>query len=286
MASDSMAVPGAKGGSGKLTLYLGIMFGILAAIVVAIVLTGENGGDSKVVPATRVAVVAAKDIPANTRLTAAMLKTEVFDLKDVDAESFTAVSQVTNRVTARDIKTGDVILPVLVSETRGSGLTFTVKPGMRAVSIGVKEVVTAGGNIAPGNYVDVMGFFNVPKGYDINNTINVFLNSKQLRPVLPSNDDNTTVTLTFLQNVRVLAVAQNLSNAGEPTDRTATAKQAGGPIDPAKTNPKAGTVTLEVTPEQSQILALADEAAGLRLVLRPFGETDTEFVNPIILVTK
>jgi Flp pilus assembly protein CpaB len=232
-----MAVPGARGQGGKLALWLGIMLGILAAIIVAIALTG-SGGDEKSVPATRVAVVASRDIPANTRLTSSMLKTEVFDLKDVDAESFTAVSQVTNRVTARDIKTGDVILPVLVSETRGSGLTFTVKPGMRAVSIGVKEVVTAGGNIAPGNYVDVMGFFNVPKGYDINNTINVFLNSKQLRPVLPSNDDNTTVTLTFLQNVRVLAVAQSLSNAGEPTDRTATAKQAGGPIDPARLTPR------------------------------------------------
>jgi pilus assembly protein CpaB len=261
------------------------MLGVLAAIVIAIVLSG-NSSDEKVVPASRVAVIAARDIPANTRVTAAMLKTEVFDLKDVDAESFSAVSQVTNRVTSRDLKAGDVVVPAVVSETRGSGLTFTVKPGMRAASIGVKEVVTAGGNIVPGNYVDVIGFFSVPKGYDINNTINVFLNSRQLRPALASNDDNTTVTLTFLQNVRVLAVAQSLSNAGEPTDRTATAKSPGGPTEPAKTNPKAGTVTLEVTPEQAQILTLADESAGLRLLLRPFGETDTEFVNPIILVTK
>ena len=43
------------------------------------------------------------------------------------------------------------------------------------------------------------------------------------------------------------------------------------------------TVTLEVTPQQAQILALADSSATLRLTLRPFAEDTRNAVPPFII---
>jgi hypothetical protein len=53
------------------------------------------------------------------------------------------------------------------SATAGEGLNFTLRPGMRAVSISVSEVVIAGGNLAPDNHVDVIGVFRIAQGGDV-----------------------------------------------------------------------------------------------------------------------
>ena len=85
---------------------------------------------------------------------------------------------------------------------------------MRAVSIGVEEVVTAGGNISPDNRVDIVGVFRVPEGGDVNSIIQVMTGQRPLAPLTAP--QNASVTFTILQNVRVLAVAQDLS-AGSAT---------------------------------------------------------------------
>jgi Flp pilus assembly protein CpaB len=50
-----------------------------------------------------------------------------------------------------------------------------------------------------------------------------------------------------------------------------------------RANPKASTITLEVTPQQAQILAIADMQGDLRLSLRAFGDANKVAVNPIVV---
>jgi len=279
MAAEELTARARGEGFNRLSLLLGLGLGAVAAVLIAVILT--NAADDKTertVPATRVAVVAAQDIQVNTRLTANMLKVSSFKIEDVDADAFTTASQLTNRVTASAVVAGQVILPSMVSTTAGVGLTFTLSPGMRAMSIGVKEVVTAGGNVTPGNFVDIVGVFQVSKAGDAAPLI-AQLTGEPVGPLFAP--EGSTVTFTLLQNVRVLAVAQNLPN--EP--KASTSSDGGTTAAPTEdTNPKASTVTLEVTPQQAQILAVADLHGTLRLSLRPFGEEGRAPVNPIIVL--
>jgi pilus assembly protein CpaB len=76
---------------------------------------------------------------------------------------------------------------------------------------------------------------------------------------LPNGGTNTQLTDVLLQNIRVIAIDQNAKNSdGTPA--------------------VARTATLEVTPIDSQKLALAQEAGSLSLVLRKPGETN----NPVV----
>lgn len=262
MTSESLTAPAPR--NGRLLLYGGLIMGVIAAALVAYVLsTADDDGTATAQPATtRIAVAAARDIPARTRITADMLKVGVFKIEDVDSEAFGAVSQVVNRVSSADIAAGQVITPARVSETTGTGLTFKVSPGMRAISIGVNEVTATGGNVAPGDFVDLIAIFNLKDGADINGIVNGLLTGEPApQPLIAGG--RSILTITLLQNVRVLAVAQNAAPSAETT--------ASGPAK-VESNPKASTVTLEVTPEKAQILALAGKEATLRLSLRPFGE--------------
>ncbi len=51
------------------------------------------------------------------------------------------------------------------------------------------------------------------------------------------------------------------------------------PIDQPDPNPEAITATLAVSPEDAQVLAMADEFADLRLTLRPFGDSEEQVVS-------
>jgi pilus assembly protein CpaB len=274
MTGEALTAPSANR-SGRIFLYAGLLLGVVAAILVAMVLSdaGESDQTATQAPTTRVAVVAAEDIPANTRITPEMLKVGIFEPEDVDAESFGAISQVVNRVTSDEAVAGQPITPALVSNTRGEGLNFTIEPGMRGISIGVEEVVAAGGNISPGNYVDVIAVIELGDNPDVVSIAAGLLGDEPLPPPVVAGGFKT-LTLTLLQNVRVLAVDQTLP---EETTGGADASAATG----TDTNPRAGTVTLQVTPDQAQKLALADNFATLRLSLRPFGEDTESPVAPL-----
>jgi Flp pilus assembly protein CpaB len=107
----------------------------------------------------------------------------------------------------------------MVSTTAGDNLTFKIAPGMRAVSIGVKEVVIAGGNITPGDRVDVIGVVEVPPNTDI--AFMIFGLTGEPAPMgFTQFNRPSIVTFTLLHNAKVLAVAQNLPTQRRPLSRS------------------------------------------------------------------
>jgi pilus assembly protein CpaB len=279
MATEELTFSPRGRGAGRLSLWLGLAAAAGAAVLIALILSG--GADKeKTVPADRFAVVANRDIPAQTRITREMLKVDTFELSKVDGDAFSTVAQLENRVTATRVQAGQVIVPSMVSTTAGESLTFNVAPGMRGLSIGVKEVITAGGNITPGDHVDIIGVVEVPPNTDIAGIV-AGLTGEQSPIGSTLYNRASSVTFTLLQNVKVLAVAQNLPNQPQPA-ATSTAGGATNPAPNEAANPKAATVTLELTPQQAQIMAIADNKATLRLSLRPFGEEGRGQVFPII----
>lgn len=155
----------------------------------------------------------------------------------------------------RAIESGEPITrQALVPDVRvgNNFLSARISPGMRAVAVSVKASTMAGGFMAPGDHVDVIMSYT---------------------PNLPNVEDEISdqvvrrfASQTVLSNVKVLAVDQNAKDEDRP----------------AKV---AKTVTLEVTQEGAQIIALADRMGDLSLALRRIGEKDAPVSVAVPLTT-
>ncbi len=110
-------------------------------------------------------------------------------------------------------------------------LSAVLQPGMRAVSIAVTQTSDISGFVFPGDRVDVLITLPLPaEGQNGNGYVHK-------------------AAQTVLHDIRVIAVDQQLdSKSGQAV--------------------VARTVTLEVTPKQSEVVALADEMGKLSLSLR------------------
>ena len=116
------------------------------------------------------------------------------------------------------------------------GLAAKIPDGMRAIAVKTNEVMNMAGFIFPGSHVDVL---MTVRG--------------------ESSDASTTTARTVLQNVQVLSTGTKMDP--DPAGK------------PAESKPDAVTVvTLLVTPEQSQKLALAQSQGAIQFVLRNGGD--------------
>ncbi len=137
----------------------------------------------------------------------------------------------------------------------GIGLNALVSPGSRAMSVAVDAETGVAGFIQPGNYVDVI---------------------VTIRPD-DTEEDRKWVSKAFLQGVKVLAVGKKLES-GDTTGKTVSKRSS------VRDKP---TVTLELTLEESQELALSATRGDIHLVLRndiDITEHDTQGVATSSLV--
>lgn len=241
---------------GRKALMVALVLGLLAAYLSWMFLqrAGAGARAGALVPV----VVAAVDIPVRAELTPEMLKIKQVPADARHAKALTAFEQAAGKVTNLPIAAGEQVLSTkFFSRKEDSGLAFRIPPGKRAVSVNVNEVITSGGLIVPGDFVDVISVFSgvaAAAGREV-----------------PS--DLATIVL---QNVEVLAVAQSLQGTTEATGLTGAFN--GTRQDPrqeAVARPTARTATLAVTPEEAQKLILAEEKGKIRLALRAVDDHDT-----------
>jgi pilus assembly protein CpaB len=274
----------AAGRTNRRLLLLGLVAGIVAAILVYAALSRSSGNTSGATgaPAMVSAVVAKQDIPARTKITSDMVEVRQVPT-DIHSElAYADLSQVVGQVTRYPIATNEEVLSTKVVSLAsvakaGDSLSYVIPDGNRAISIQVSEVVSSGGLVLPGDYVDVIGVFDVTFG---------------------AGDQQTTVDKYFsriiLQNIEVLAVAQTVVDtapaAGTTTDTggdTTTTDTSGQRVrnTEASPEPKASTVTLSVTPQEAQLLFLAEENGVLRLAVRPYGDATVQDI-PFVAETE
>src|SRR3990170_1938268 len=245
-------------------LILALITGLVAAIVVFVALNQGGGGSDNAktgsaVTTTSAVVVAKSDIAAGTEITAGMVK--VIEVPDslLVGDAFTSTQLVVGEAARYPIAAGEQVTRARVgANTEGDGLAFVVPAGMRAIAVSVDEITGVGGLILPGDRADVIAVISEQAG-----------------------TNNPDRVVTVLQDVEVLAVAQS---AQEPVptaseDAAAQAETDGAsttsgqlPEDP-EPQPSARTVTLALTPEQVQLLALVQEEGSVYLSLRRFGDT-------------
>ena len=130
-----------------------------------------------------------------------------------------------------------ILMPFLdATSTRGSSLAYDLDKSVRAVSLSIGGASAVSGLIRPNDRVDVLGTFAMP--------------SKENPEIMEI------TTMTILQNVLVLAVGTE----------TAKSRVASGSRSAMRGY---STVTLEVTPEEAELLVFAEYTKGqLTLTLR------------------
>jgi Flp pilus assembly protein CpaB len=223
-------------------------------------------------------VVAKTTLPAQTALTLDNVEIRDVATDAVQPNAASTLTDVQGKALTVPVAAGQQILtPFLASADAPEIKKFAdlVPAGKRAMSVTFTELNTAGGLIAPGDFVDVIGVFS-------KNTL------------------GKDQSMLILQDILVLAVAQ--STSADQLPRQAGASSAnpaslplptrGGtglpsptpasvPFAPSQTR----TVTLAVDPEAAERLALAEDYGKLRYIVRPGSERTQSAVNPADLTT-
>lgn len=144
------------------------------------------------------------------------------------------LAEIDGAVVRNLIKAGEPIQKEkIVTPKEGGFLSAVLYPGKRAISVGVDVVSANAGFIFPGDKVDLL----LTHGVDN-----------------PGGGQKSFVTETFVEDVRVLAIDQQVNN---PEHKTLVPK----------------TVTLEVTPKQAEEILVAEQLGKISLILRSSGTT-------------
>ncbi len=202
---------------------------------------------------------------------------------------------VSGRVAKQTLFPGE---PIFIQKVSGSnsagGLTALIPPGKRAVTIAVSEIKGVAGFVKPGDHVDILSTVEIDQGQD-----------KSVKK-----------TQTVLQNVLVLASAQTMvkdenynieTPEGVERGTAASADLSAKKDDKAKDTTKdkkerkpeeiekeikerrkaakeaakeaklVSSVTLALSPNEVELVALVEESGELRLSLRP--ETDNSIAS-------
>ena len=157
----------------RLVLIVGLLFAVGAGATTFFVAQTAKSEAPAPIPTSSI-VVAAREIPPKTQITAADLKLVKMNSEVVPPAALTRSEDVVGKITITAISVGEPILPTKLGGANGQ--IFTVfpaaalgsdgappvnSPNYRAMSITVADAQAAGGNIQPGDLVDVLFTMNI-----------------------------------------------------------------------------------------------------------------------------
>lgn len=262
-------------------LLLALLFGVLSAVLIYVYLNA-TGGDKGAGPASaamRTVVVAKENIAVGAEITDTMLELREVPVALVVPDAFSNVEGVAGRVALYPIAAGEQVLRrnFAAGVIEDPALAEVVPRDQRGVSIRVAEVTASGGLIRPGDRVDVLLAFQ----------------------------DASAITL--LQDVEVLAIAQNVAPKVAPAEEGESGQER-QVLGEGSAEADASSATLAVTPQQAQVLVASEEFSqggevklsdalkatlslpededsvscqgSIRLVLRPQAQTGPTTVTP------
>ena len=249
-------------GSSKLSLFLALGLAIATGVVIFAAL--QQAETKTAPPTTAVApltiVTADEFIPAGVRITVGMLEVSQVPVEAFLEGTATSLDQAVGQIARIPILAGEPLLTAkLISEaSAGTGLTYLIPDGRRAVAIKVDKVIAAGGLIQPGDRVDIYAVLEVDR----------------LDPLTGQRIGGVERPLIVAQFIEVLAVEQELLNVLPAQGNQERTSDAGGTlVSQAEPQPTSDVVTLAVTPAEAQLLLFAEEEGAIRLAVR--GPEDT-----------
>jgi pilus assembly protein CpaB len=162
--------------------------------------------------------------------------------------TFASLGDVLGRTPRERILTNEPIRKERLAQPDvGIGLNAIVTPGKRAMTIATDTETAVAGLLQAGNYVDII---------------------VTIKPDDPAAAGAKWATETILQGIKVLAVGSVIEGADERPTVDAKGNTVKKPAtDPSKKNLRP-SITLEVTPDEAEKLALASSRGEITVVLR------------------
>jgi len=252
-----------------LALVLGLMGAGLVYVATSRNSTSDPSGSGGA--ADTAVLVAKADIAARTTITADMVEVRLVSGDTRSVLAYTSPQEVVGLVTRFPITANEQVLSSKVVDLSTGGavtdrsLSYIIPEGKRAFAINASEIQNVGGLLLPGDYVDVVVI------YDIEFTgLDGSLDTEE-----------SFLAHTLLQNVEVLSVSQVVvdiipeagTGAAEDEETDPATGQRVRNSDAAP-NPGAATITLAVTPEDAQLMYLAEANGRIRLAMRAFGDAE------------
>jgi pilus assembly protein CpaB len=183
-------------------------------------------------------VVARVAIPLGTKIIAEQVSLVQLPKDSVPDGTFETIDKLVGRVAVTNIAPREPVTDAkLAPEGTAGGLSAVIPEGYRAMTVKVDEVVGISGFIQPGALVDIV----------------VVIDPADVR------EGQGPISKIVLQNIKVLANGQNIDQP--KNEREVTTVRA---------------VTLQVTPEQAEKLALSASEGKLQLVMRNSIDQDDE----------
>jgi pilus assembly protein CpaB len=196
-------------------------------------------------------VIATEKLPLGTRISEKHVKLSPWPKAAPLEGCFTDMSQVLGRGVLVDMQPNEPILESkLASREAGAGLSVAIPEGMRALSIQVNSVIGVTGFVQPGSRVDLILTTTPPRT----------LRDKKANRNIKGFMEDEMGSKIILENLQVLAVGQNVQRDVEGKPQSVQ------------------EVTLLVTPEEAEKIALATGDGRIQLALRH--PLDNEKVDP------
>ena len=176
-------------------------------------------------------VVAKVEIPVGSRIIAEHLTVAQFPRNVTPEGAFVTADKLIDRVVVTRIAAREPVTESRLAPVGAAGgLSSVIPDGYRAMTVRVDDVVGISGFIMPGTLVDIVVVTQPPK----------------------SSGQEEMISKIVLQNIKVLASGQNIDK----------------PKNDREVERAVRAVTLQVTPEQAEKLALASSEGRLQLVMR------------------
>ncbi|MBA4358430.1 MAG: Flp pilus assembly protein CpaB, partial [Desulfovibrio sp.] len=136
-----------------LALLLALSAGILVYQWMQAKTTASRGQTVRTAPL----VVAARELPAGTRLAPDMLRLQNYPETMLPAQHYPTVKEVEGRILASGMSANEPLTPSRLSgEAASGGISAIITPGKRAMAVKGNKVMGLAGLIRPGNMIDVL----------------------------------------------------------------------------------------------------------------------------------
>jgi pilus assembly protein CpaB len=262
--------------SNRLVLLIGLFLAVVAFVGIALLLSNQTptpppGTGPGGVPTELPTVIATKDVPLGTAITADMVTTQTLKVEARDAQAFQDPSQVIGKIARQKITTGAQLTAADFSNSQTGCGTIEVPATLRAMAIQVDQVSGVGTIINAGDYVDMV--------------VGVTGDKFPVVTIDPQTDAITTVPGLNATSVKMLVEGmQVLCRQLPPPPAPANGQAAPAPTTGTTETPLNGQqeiVMVAVTPTQAEIIKYAQLDGSITLVLRSIADFRDENGNPI-----
>lgn len=229
--------------SNRKIIFIAIFFSLITSILIFVYLSKIELSNKKI--EYNDVFVATRLIEPKTVISAQDIKQIKIEKTLVNKDAILNKLDILNKTTKDTIYEGEQILKARLASKDNSSLAYQIPDGKRAITINVNEASAVGYFANPGDFVDV---------------ITTIEDNNQAIPA---------TSKTILQNVLVLGMGQEKDIIDKVEGKTQK-KDLKNTTSNENTTTK--TVTIAVTPEDAEKIAVSEQAGTLRLTLRRIGD--------------